>query len=1073
MRADLRTVRVVRPGPPGPPAPRRRRPAPDTVADVDATGDPSAQRWYEQHLPTRGALPARAHLRGDAPALDLSGPWRFRLSPRADVGEGFAAPAFDDSAWDVLPVPSHWQLQGQATGDAPYGAPAYTNVRYPFPVDPPRVPDQNPTGDHRRTFAVPHDVAAVLAAGGRAVLRFEGVDSAFRAWVDGTEVGRSVGSRLPVELDVTDALARGGAGDEHVVAVRVHQWSSGSYLEDQDMWWLSGIFRDVTLLARPAGGIDDVAVRAGWDAAADGGGAGTLQVDVTVRDGEAARVLVPELGVDVAAGEEVVLPDARPWSAESPRLYDAEVVTDAERVALRVGFRTVAIVDGVFTVNGAPVRLRGVNRHEISPDRGRATTEEEDRRDVALMKAHHVNAVRTSHYPPHPRFLDLCDQAGLWVVDECDYETHGFEPLGWVGNPSDDPAWRDALVDRMARTVHRDKNHPCVVVWSLGNEAGTGANLAAMARAARAIDASRPLHYEGDQACPDVDVWSRMYAPHDEVAAIARHAEPALDDPGADARRRAMPFVQCEYAHAMGNGPGGLAEYQEIFESSDRCMGGFVWEWADHGLRQRGPDGRARWAYGGDFGEVVHDGSFVADGLVLPDRTPSPGLLDVAAVFAPVRLEAAGDGPGGAGGADRASGADGAQPALRVSNRYDLRSLEGVVLRWELEADGVAVAAGEVDAPALAPRTSATVPLPDAALADAPGERWVTVTAVDPDPSAWAPRVLGVGQVPLDAPAALIAHATGAAGPVRRGPDVLLGGAVLDATTGALRALGDLEVGAPVLDLWRAPVENDLGGFDGPPVAGRWRAVGLDRLTHRVLSVEVGEDALTVVTRVAPAASDLAALATLRWTAAGTAAVRLDVDVAVEGEWPCPWPRVGLRLHLPRALGRVAWFGRGPGEAYPDTGLATRVSRFVSTVEDLQTPYVVPQENGHRAGARWLELRDDDWLGGDLSGGAGSGLRVEADPTIGFTARRWTSETLDAARHDAELVEGGDVVLTLDDAVHGVGTAACGPGVLPAHVLHPGPRSFSLVLRELPPGPSEHPRVGRTGRRRTARVSPS
>ncbi len=424
-------------------------------------------------------------------------------------------------------------------------------------------------------------------------------------------------------------------------------------------------------------------------------------------------------------------------------------------------------------------------------------------------------------------------------------------------------------------------------------------------------------------------------------------------------------------------------------------------------------------------------------------------------------------------------GAGGAGPAVRVTNRYDLRPLEGVRLRWELEAGGVTVASGEIDAPALAPRTSATVPLPAAALVDALEERWVTVTAVDPAPTAWAPSVVGIGQVPLDAPAALPAPGSPpepTAGPVRRGPDVLLGGAVFDATTGALRALGALEVGAPVLDLWRAPVENDHGEH-GEALTPMWRAVGLDRLTHRVVSVgiddgaggggDAGGGSLTVLTRVAPAASDLAVTATLRWSAVDPrasdldatadgpdhepAAVRLDVDVTVQGEWPGPWPRVGLRLHLPRALGRVAWFGRGPGEAYPDTGLAARVSRHESTVDGLQTPYVVPQENGHRAGARWLELRGDDHpLGGDLPGGAGSGLRVEADPTIGFTARRWTSETLDAARHDAELVEGGDVVLTLDDAVHGVGTAACGPGVLAAYVLHPGPRSFSLVLRELP-----------------------
>ena len=545
---------------------------------------------------------ARAFLRSDAPSLSLDGDWAFRFSATAEAPLDFVAEAFDDAGWDRLPVPSHWQLHG-------YGAPAYTNVVYPFPVEPPNVPDENPTGDYLRRFAVPGEWAGMDA-----VLRFEGVDSCLRAWLNGVELGESMGSRLPTEFDVGELLR---PGEDNVLAVRVHQWSAGSYLEDQDMWWLSGIFRGVTLLARPADALDDVFVHAGYDHVS---GTGTLRVDTDVP----ARVTVPELGIDVAAGETVEVP-VEPWSAELPRLYDAEVASAGERVRLRIGFRTVVIEDALLKVNGRRILFRGVNRHEFDPDHGRVVSEEVMRRDVLLMKAHNLNAVRTSHYPPHPRFLELCDELGLYVIDECDLETHGFFLLEWRGNPSDDPRWEDAFVDRMRRTVERDKNHPSIVMWSLGNESGSGSNLSAMAAWTRERDPSRPLHYEHDWSCRDVDVYSRMYAPHEEVDAIGR-GEQHPD----------LPFILCEYAHAMGNGPGGLSEYQELFERHPRCQGGFVWEWIDHGLRQG-----ERFAYGGDFGEPLHDGNFVADGLLFPDRTPSPGLLEFKKVIEPVRISGA------------------------------------------------------------------------------------------------------------------------------------------------------------------------------------------------------------------------------------------------------------------------------------------------------------------------------------------------------------------------------------------------------------------------------------------------
>jgi beta-galactosidase len=1009
-------------------------------------------RAHDDPRPGAGGLAPRAWGVSDAPSFDLSGAWRFRLSPRADAGEAFADPGFDDRGWDTLPVPSHWQLHG-------HGAPAYTNVAYPFPVDPPHVPTENPTGDYRVGFRLPEGWDAE-----RTVLRFEGVDSWCRVWVNGRELGTSSGSRLPVEFDATAALA--APGEDNLLAVRVHQWSAGSYLEDQDMWWLSGIFREVRVLARPAGAIEDWFVHAGYDAAT---GAGTLRVDT----GTPARLSVPELGVDAGAGETVHLPAVEPWSAESPRLYDGELASAGERVGLRIGFRTVEVRDGLLCVNGRRVLLRGVNRHEFDPDLGRAVGTDVMLGDVLLMKRHNLNAVRTSHYPPHPRFLELCDQYGLYVIDECDLETHGFVQVGWRANPSDDPRWRDALVDRMRRTVERDKNRPSVILWSLGNESGTGRNLAAMADWARARDPSRPLHYEHDWSSPDVDVYSRMYPTHAEVDQIGRGEEAPLDDARLDARRRAMPLILCEYAHAMGNGPGGLWEYQELFGRHLRCQGGFVWEWIDHGLRARTGDGAEFFAYGGDFGEPLHDGNFVADGLLFPDRTPSPGLHELKKVVEPVRVTAD---PGG---------------GIRVANLYDFADLSHLRLTWTLEAEGVEAASGSLEVPSLGPGETATVPLP--ALPPAEVESWLTVQALLAADEPWAPagHEVAWGQFritrapePVDAPrptppSGTLEHAgtphphpqepgaparegspTPGSGPQavhshshshsyshphshshphspgRAAPVVGVG--TFDPDSGRLRRLGDLGVDGPRLDLWRAPTDNDRA-MHGDAVEPLWRQVGLHRVQHRIDDVTFEGDRLMVRTRVAPAATDLGIVAIYRWSAL-PGGLRLELETVPEGEWRCPLPRLGLRMAVPAALDRVEWFGRGPGEAYADTGRAARVGRFAATVAELQTPYLRPQENGNRRDVRWATLGD----------GHRTGLRLEGEPAFDLTVRPWTSEQLDQARHPTDLVAGDRLWVNLDHAQQGIGSASCGPGVLPAYRLDPAPVTFAVRLL---PGP--------------------
>ncbi|ROP74865.1 glycoside hydrolase family 2 TIM barrel-domain containing protein [Curtobacterium sp. PhB115] len=994
-------------------------------------------------------LAPRAWLHTDAPSLSLNGDWRFRWSPVASVSEAFATDAVvdDDPAWGELPVPSHWVLHG-------HGAPSYTNLQYPFPIDPPNPPEENPTGDHRRTFELP----ASFAAAGRVLLRFDGVESHFRVWLNGTLVGWSTGSRLATEFDVTQLL-RPGSND---LAVRVHQWSAASYLEDQDQWWLPGIFRDVTLLARPTAPIDDVFVRAGWRAslgsAATAGtaasgrpatGTGTITFP-TLDAAFPVRFAVPDLGVDVtwATADDVApieVEGVEPWSAELPKLYDATVSTgtDAsgtaggETVSLRLGFRTVAIEGDRFLVNGERVVFHGVNRHETHPVRGRVFDEEHARADMALMKRNNVNAIRTSHYPPHPRVLDLADELGFWVILETDLETHGFIFTGWVGNPSDDPAWADAYLDRVARTVERDKNHPSIVMWSLGNESGTGRNLAAMSQWVHDRDAERPVHYEGDYTGEYTDVYSRMYPTLQETESIGGGTPTPLlgCGPAEAARQRSKPFIHCEYVHAMGNGPGQIAEYEALVDRYPRLHGGFVWEWRDHGLLAKTPDGQDYYAYGGDFHEVVHDGNFVMDGLVLPDDTPTPGLAEFAAVVAPIRLSVS-------------------DTTILVENRYHSASTAGLRFTWTLARNGVVEASGRFAPGVIAARQSATVPVPDAVLEaatsePAPGEElWLDVVAELAGPTAWA----DTGHVVARTQRLVASRVADAPRASRQGWD---GDRLGD---GTFSERGDLvswkghEVAGPRLELWRAPTDNDRlasqGGYetadpvlthgvgdpDAPPSATRWRDRGLDRLTHRLVSVSRTDSGLEQRVRVAAANSGWGLEVTHRWTLTSDGLV-LQTDAVPFGAWDVTWPRIGVRFDLPAGLAEseATWFGTGPLESYADSSHAARVGRFTAPVRSLGVEYSRPQETGHRPLLRELSV-------GPFT------VSTVGSHRAGFTLSPWTAQQIDRAGHPYELPASEHLYLYLDAAQHGLGSRACGLDVLPEHQLWPQAFSWSVVL---------------------------
>jgi beta-galactosidase len=938
------------------------------------TGD---LRYVESLSPGAGYAPARASGAQGSRQLSLDGTWKFRFCPGlGDLTAGFEAADFDDAHFDDIAVPSAWQLAG-GTGPPRYSPPAYTNVTYPFPVDPPHVPHRNPTGEYRRRFTLPPG----WQFGGSTVVRFDGVDSCFALFVNGAAVGHSKGSRLVREFDITRLVTPG----DNVIAVRVHQWSAGSYLEDQDMWWLSGIFRSVTVINEPPGAITDFFVHADYDA-----GVGILRVDTDVP----ALLSVPELGIAAEAGPGASTGHraaAEPWSDEHPRLYSAVLTSPGGEIGFRVGFRRIEVAGGRIRLNGRTVQFRGVNRHEWHPETGRSLDEATMRADIVLMKQHNINAVRTSHYPPDPRFLDLCDEYGLLVIDECDLETHGFAVANWRGNPSDDPGWRPAYLDRIQRTVERDKNHPSVIMWSLGNESGTGSNLEKMAEWIRGRDPSRLIHYEGEHDAFYADVYSRMYTGYDDLDAIGRRQEGGTAATEHDARRRALPMILCEYGHAMGNGPGGLAEYQALFDRHPRLHGGFIWEWIDHGIAQVTPAGERYFAYGGDFGEPVHDGNFVIDGLVFPDRTPSPGLLEAKAVFAPVRITI-----------DPGAG------SIAVENRHHTAGTGAYRFGWRVEDGGVLVAEGDLDLPAVPAAGTGRAGLPralaDTALAEPEAERWLTVTASLAAGTPWAAagHEIAFAQAQLGQPAP-------------RSRRVTPGCAVLDGHTGDLRRLGPFAVHSASLDFWRAPTDNDVG------IAGAWRRAGLDRLTQRIIAVERDEDGVRTRLRIAPAGADFGFLGTLTWTSG----CLLDIHVAPEGTWPCPLPKIGLRLVLDAAIEDVSWFGRGPGEAYRDTHLATRVGRFSAPVSSLATPYVRPQENGNRLHARSLTL----------SAGPGQSLVVTGYPHVDFTVRRWSPELLTAAAHTPDLVPDGRTYVHLDAAHHGIGSGSCGPRTLPGHAL--------------------------------------
>ena len=972
----------------------------------------------------------------------LNGPWKFWWSSNVLVRpQEFYRIEFDDHAWKPIPVPSCWQLQG-------YDYPIYVNCmraddKCPWrKVDPPRIPhDRNPVGSYRKTFQVP------AAWGNRQVrVHFEGVESAFYVWCNGSSVGFSKDSRTPAEFDLTPFLKEG----DNLLAVEVYRYSDGSYLEDQDKWRLSGIFRDVYLTALGLIQVRDLFLVAGLD---DSLTNGLLHVEAEVANLRPAtmstasvEVRLPAAGTNVYAQTvfrrrpipavperfvtDLTVRGVVPWSAEAPFLYRFFLTLKDEKdrvlevIPASVGFRRVEVKGSRFQFNGRAIYIKGVNRHEMDPDTGYTVSRETMIQDIRLMKQHNLNAVRTSHYPNTPEWYDLCDLYGLYVVDEANLESHGigYDPRRTLAAK---PEWKAAHLDRTRRMVERDKNHPSVVTWSLGNEAGDGPNFEATSAWIKQRDRSRPVQYERAKLKPHTDILCPMYA---TIPQLLAWVESKPD----------RPVILCEYAHAMGNSLGNFQDYWDVIERNPVLQGGFIWDWVDQGLRQKDAQGREFWAYGGDYGpaDVPSDGNFNCNGLVLPNRTPSPALLEVKKVCQSIRVEPV----------------DLAKGRVRVLNKYEFLRLDFATPSLEVTANGKVIQEGTLPVLALAPGEQQEVRLPlKKILPEAGTEYLLTVRFALNTNTLWAPKghVLAWNQfkLPVEAPA-LKPTPLASLKPfkvIETTNDITVAGTNftvrIGRSNGALESFvfrgRQLMAGPLQPNLWRAQTDNDSASVDLMlKELGAWRRAGPERVVVSVKSLKLKQQMAAVVASGTMLNGHVDF--DLIYQVFGNGDVRVRLRLVPETDMT-ELPRVGLQMTLPAAFDQVTWFGRGPQENYQDRWTSAAVGLYSARVGEWTHDYVRPQENANRTDVRWVALTDSK----------GDGLMaLQGSSSLSVSAWPYTQEDLEKAKHAHDLPHRDFITVNLDYRQRGVGGIhSWGAQPLPQSQLQPRLYDYHFILR--------------------------
>lgn len=986
-------------------------------------------RYYEDlSVLHENTMPARAYFIPASKRMDnlvehreesdrmqlLNGTWKFQyFNSIYDVQESFFEKDYDTENFDEIQVPSVWQMAG-------YDTHQYTNIRYPFPFDPPYVPQDIPCGTYAHTFVYHKDENAP-----KAFLNFEGVDSCFYVWINGSYVGYSQVSHMTSEFDITDLLRDG----ENSIAVLVMKWCDGSYLEDQDKFRMSGIFRDVYILKRPKQAISDYHIKTRIEdmlakVEIEMKFYSPLNVKISIEDRNGAVVALGSIAEEGTAVLEIASPEL--WNTENPYLYKLILETENEVIVDHIALRKIEIKDQVIYLNGQKIKFRGVNRHDSDPVTGFTINPEQITTDLTLMKQHNFNAIRSSHYPNAPFFYEMCDKYGFMVIDEADIEAHGPFMIyrkedtdynrfkRWNEKIADDPVWEEAIVDRVKLMVERDKNRFCIVMWSMGNESAYGCNFEKALEWTKNFDPDRITQYESaryrnyDETYDysNLDVYSRMYPAISEV-------QEYLDKDGS------KPFLLVEYCHSMGNGPGDFEDYFQMIQNNDKMCGGFVWEWCDHAIAHgTAENGKTIYAYGGDHGEEIHDGNFCMDGLVYPDRTVHTGLLEYKNVYRPARVISY----------DKESG------ELVLHNYMDFDDLKDYVkISYELTQDGLVISKGKLPEVSAAPHSEGKINLkinvPESGkcylkfiyhlkkelpLLDEDhilgfdeievskdgakcklAEKWLQKTAVDSE------LQVNENDTQIHIKGREFAY-------------------TIDKRTALfteMKFAGREYLNHPMeLNIWRAPTDNDMY------IKSEWKKAHYDKVYTRAYTTEVvqGKHGVKITSHASVVAETVQKILDVTITWKIEAAGKIDADIAVtkDDEFP-DLPRFGVRMFLDKKLSAVRYFGMGPQESYCDKHQAASHGLYQANVDDLHEDYIRPQENGSHYDCEYVELNNSRY-----------GIVASAEKAFSFNASYYTQEELEKKTHNYELTESDSVVFCVDYALNGIGSNSCGPVVL-------------------------------------------
>lgn len=986
-------------------------------------------RYYEDlSVLHENTMPARAYFIPASKRMDnlvehreesdrmqlLNGTWKFQyFNSIYDVQEPFFEKDYDTENFDEIQVPSVWQMAG-------YDTHQYTNIRYPFPFDPPYVPQDIPCGTYAHTFVYHKDENAP-----KAFLNFEGVDSCFYVWINGSYVGYSQVSHMTSEFDITDLLRDG----ENSIAVLVMKWCDGSYLEDQDKFRMSGIFRDVYILKRPKQAISDYHIKTRIEdmlakVEIEMKFYSPLNVKISIEDRNGAVVAIGSIAEEGTAVLEIASPEL--WNTENPYLYKLILETENEVIVDHIALRKIEIKDQVIYLNGQKIKFRGVNRHDSDPVTGFTINPEQITTDLTLMKQHNFNAIRSSHYPNAPFFYEMCDKYGFMVIDEADIEAHGPFMIyrkedtdynrfkRWNEKIADDPVWEEAIVDRVKLMVERDKNRFCIVMWSMGNESAYGCNFEKALEWTKNFDPDRITQYESTRYrnydetydYSNLDVYSRMYPALSEI-------QEYLDKDGS------KPFLLVEYCHSMGNGPGDFEDYFQMIQDNDKMCGGFVWEWCDHAIAHgTAENGKTIYAYGGDHGEEIHDGNFCMDGLVYPDRTVHTGLLEYKNVYRPARVISY----------DKESG------ELVLHNYMDFDDLKDYVkISYELTQDGLVISKGKLPEVSAAPHSEGKINLkinvPES------GKCYLKfiyhlkkeLPLLDED------HILGFDEIEVsqkDAKCQLAekwVEKTVTDSELQVSEDdtqIHIKGREFVYTIDRRTALftemkfaGREYLNHPMeLNIWRAPTDNDMY------IKSEWKKAHYDKAYTRAYTTEVvqGKHGVKITSHASVVAETVQKILDVTITWKIEAAGKIDADIAVtkDDEFP-DLPRFGVRMFLDKKLSAARYFGMGPQESYCDKHQATSHGLYQANVDDLHEDYIRPQENGSHYDCEYVELNNSRY-----------GIVVSAENAFSFNASYYTQEELEEKTHNYELIESDSVVFCVDYALNGIGSNSCGPVVL-------------------------------------------